>query len=76
MDAAALQTEPRVVFFPPHDEPSCFIKDWFHAPLWTLDDWLLQHIFRNLDLPLFCSFFWGGWHITDCSFRKVLYIIL
>lgn len=66
----------RGLFFPPHDEPSCFIKDWFHAPLWTLDDWLLQHIFRNLDLPLFCSFL-GGWrHITDCSFRKVLYIIL
>lgn len=49
----------RGLFFSPHDEPSCFIKDWFHAPLWTLDDWLLQHIFRNLDLPLFCSFLGG-----------------
>lgn len=43
-----------------------------------MDSWWLA-ITAHFQKPrpaTFLFFFWGGWHITDCSFRKVLYIIL
>lgn len=43
-----------------------------------MDSWWLA-ITAHFQKPRPANFFvlfWGGWHRTDCSFRKVLYIIL